>query len=596
MILQHRALAGLWVVLVPFGAFANVYTVGPGGGFVGCTHATVQAAVNAAAAHAGPDEIRISMGSGGYTNQAIVIDAQDVTLMGGFTSCDPFAPTGRTRLSGAGGVNAPVLKIQSTTGVPVHVDIDRLELVDGDNLAQLSAGGGLGISARGEVRVTNTRIANNRAWSGAGISIVGDLGDTATRLIVGDNVQIEDNTGVAFGNNGGGIDVYQAYLRLGGVDTVVRRNTVDGAGAGLMIRGTAADRAASVDITSGGQGNDGILSHNTATSMGGGLFVGDYATVRAFTTDSARPVIVAHNRSVGSYGGAVYARSATARVTFWESVVSENRAQQGGGAFIAEDGARIAMYSGRSAGAPAGTVACPSNDPCNVVYGHTSDFPDGVVALVRNADPAAESSFEIDSGVIAGNVGSNLFSDRCGTPGQPELCGRPASVYLSNTLVAPNFDAGSVLAVRYGADFGCDLCTIASNGVGSTQPLFDTNGRLALTRSIVSQPGLDVIGGQVPSSLVAIALLLHDASDFPVRPDIRVGDPRFLAQGAGDFRVAANSPALDSAGVADAPTLDLDGVTRVIDQPGVPNRLGPMDLGAYERAIDTDVIFVHAFE
>jgi hypothetical protein len=593
MLLRYKFVAALLSAATPLVAVANIYTVGPGGGFVGCNFATVQAAVNAAAANPGPDEIHVAMGSSGYTNQAVVVTAQDLSIFGGYLDCQAPAATGHSRLSGSGGAAAPVVKIQSTDGTPVQITLDGLDLVDGDNAG--GNGGGLRVQSLGEVHLSNMIIANNRASYGAGISVEGPFGDAMTKMYVNDNVQIEDNTTGGGGSSGGGIDVYQAYLSLGGVNTVVRRNAVFGDGGGIRVRGTAPDRAASADIRSGGQGGDGIIAQNSATFYGGGIEAADFSNVRLYTTDAARPVSVSHNSA--DFGGAIHAISSTARVTIWEGLVTANVGSQGAGAFAAEDGARIAMSPALFSGAPAGTVACPATDRCNKLSDNIATGNGGAGATVRNSVAGVQSVVFLDSAIISGNAGFSLFAGGCVTPTQPANCGSPASIFVGNSRVGPNFDAQRIMYNIYKAEFGCYLCTIASNSNGaSTAPLFDTRGALELSRSIVWEPGRDVIGAHVPASVFAADLLLHDATDFPLQADIRVGDPRFIAQGAGDFRLAANSPALDSTSTVDAPEQDLDGRARVVDQAGIPDHGGPMDLGAYERASDTDLIFVHSFE
>ncbi|MEO8673197.1 MAG: hypothetical protein ABI411_17920 [Tahibacter sp.] len=595
MIAFCRWLAGFIAFAGCSSCFANVYTVGPGGGFAGCTHATVQAAVNAAAANPGPDEIRIAIGSTGYTNQAIVVNGQDLSLSGGFADCQPLAPVGRTRLSGAGGVAAAVLKIQSTGGTPVAVDLRGLELVDGDNTAIGASGGGLRIEDLVTVHLDDSRIAGNHAFYGAGVSIEGPLGAASTRLFVGGNVQIEDNSTVGAGSSGGGVDVRQAYLSLSGTGTVVRRNGAISEGGGIHVRGSAANRLASVDIVSGGAGSDGIVSGNSAAGTGGGLHVGNFSTVRLYTSDTAHPVSVSHNSA--DYGGGIYATSASASVLLWDGILDGNSGQQGGGALLADQGAHISMQPGGRDGAPAGSVACPANNPCNLLISNNdSNSRPGSVAMLRNSDPSAVSTIALASTIISANRGASLFAQRCATPAQPALCTSPASMSISNSRITSNVPAGGLVDVVYGATFICDLCTISQTGGASTEPLFIINGPLYLSRSIIWEPGRDVIGFETPAPLGAFALLLHDTADFPQQADIRTGDPRFAAPGVGNFHLAANSPALDSSSAIDAPDMDLDALARVVDQSGVPNRAGPMDLGAYERASDADLIFVVGFE
>jgi hypothetical protein len=129
-------------------------------------------------------------------------------------------------------------------------------------------------------------------------------------------------------------------------------------------------------------------------------------------------------------------------------------------------------------------------------------------------------------------------------------------------------------------------------------PLFDSAGVLDLMYSIIWAPGRDVIGGHVPSALLADHLLLHDATDFPLLPDIRTGNPRFVGPLAGNFRLVPLSPAIDSAPTVFDPPHDLAGSLRVVDIFDVSNDSGPMDLGAFElqRQKSNDFIFADGFE
>ncbi len=68
-----------------------------------------------------------------------------------------------------------------------------------------------------DAQLSRLRIHDNNAYHGAGMG-VGGLGADRTRVWIGDDVRIEDNT--AF-RAGGGLYVYAATVRIGGSDTVV---------------------------------------------------------------------------------------------------------------------------------------------------------------------------------------------------------------------------------------------------------------------------------------------------------------------------------------------------------------------------------------
>lgn len=64
-------------------ARAAIYSVGTG---AGCSHSTVQDAVDAAASNAGLDVVRVSR-SVAHTAQAMRISGQQLTLDGGYPDC-----------------------------------------------------------------------------------------------------------------------------------------------------------------------------------------------------------------------------------------------------------------------------------------------------------------------------------------------------------------------------------------------------------------------------------------------------------------------------------------------------------------------------
>jgi len=71
------------VALASFAADAVVFRVGAG---IGCTHSSIQAAINAASVAPGHDTILVTQ-SLVYLNQALTIRDQDVELIGAYTDC-----------------------------------------------------------------------------------------------------------------------------------------------------------------------------------------------------------------------------------------------------------------------------------------------------------------------------------------------------------------------------------------------------------------------------------------------------------------------------------------------------------------------------
>lgn len=565
---------------VPVAAFANTYTVGSG---TGCTHASLQAAVAAAAINPGSDEIRLTMPASGFTAQAVVIDGQVLRVVGGFTSCLAATPTGRTRLDGSGAPAAAVISVVGRKSV--DVSLERLELFGGDNTA--GSGGGLYVGTTGLVSLKEMLVAGNVARVGGGIGVEGPAGDRKTRLRIGDGVVVRANRA----DSGGGIHVLQAALEMDGLRTSVQGNDAaysdSGRGGGIALVGTSPTLAASADIGSGGDERIGSIVGNTA-GRGGGLYVEGHAWARLYTSDIKRPVRVEWNKA-WHFGGGIYAQGAPAMVEVWDGWLRNNHAETGGGALLAEDGAVMKLRSARDGSAPVAAVPCWGVQPCTRITDNESmngTIPKtSAVVMVINRDAAVTSHVEIDAAQLSGNTGASLFGDNCEVVTPWEECAAPKVIALTNSLIAPNVDTPTVVSIYNYTWFTCVSCTIADiHGIVTPEAspgLIETNGVLTLAGTIVWEPLRPLLGVQVPAAIQARDLILHDLGGFPAQPDIRNLDPRFL--GAGDYHLDPSSPALDGAVPPPTTFLDLEGAPRVTDLPWVVDFTGPVDLGAYER-------------
>lgn len=565
-------------------ANAAVYTVGPAGTPGNCTHATIQAAINAAANNPGSDEIRIAANQI-WAAQALYIENHSLDLYGGFEDCSAPTPTAQTEVSGAGGVSATVIHVSNTDSHQVR--LDRLDIVDGDPVLAMAGnrdGGGLQFIGPGRLELSRVRIADNRAFSGGGIFVQSHVAKTAMTLAIGDHVHIEDNQ--AIDGYGGGIFLAGANLSLAGVDTSIRRNSAGNNGGGISA---FADWASRIDIASGGAEADGVISENTSLTDGGGIHVfGDY-DVRLFTSDPIRPLRLERNKA--RFGGAIFAEHG-ARVGLWEAIVSDNIAI-GEGAALGLYGARIESH--RIPGAaqpPAGAVACASPITCNLWQYNLARTDNGLSlpgAIAKlDGSPALPTDLKFESAVVRDNEGYSLFADVCSAGGG--LC--QMTTTLSNSEFVGN-PVQSFAEMDYGTDLLLDLCTVAGLGPIAA-PMFNVgNGLLELSRSIIWQPGRPIIGNSL--ILNSGYLLVHDTSQFPPDPNIRSADPRFVDPADGNWQLKPNSPALDSAPILETPLQDLARASRVVDLPQATNLAGPVDLGPWERQ-ESDVLFADGFD
>ena len=123
----RNALCAFALLFTAAHAQAAIYAVGTE---PGCTHTTIQAAVNAAEANPGEDFIRIPH-SRVWTEQAVVIDTDQVLWLEGFwADCNNIDSSQHTVLDGAGGSASSVLRI--STGTNAIVRMSWLTLRGGD--------------------------------------------------------------------------------------------------------------------------------------------------------------------------------------------------------------------------------------------------------------------------------------------------------------------------------------------------------------------------------------------------------------------------------------------------------------------------------
>lgn len=576
MLRTASLLAGMTGLLLSLPAAAALYRVGSG---AGCTHATIQAAVNAAVASVEADEIRISQ-SQAYTQQQILIDqAQGVLLLaGGFPTCQSNAPApgARTVLNGNG--SQPVLRILDSANVFLF-DLD----VQGGR-ANPSGGGIFAAGTGGDVlSLSNTLVRSNQAFMGGGISIINTSAQSepiAMQLLMFGNSAVSSNGA----DIGGGIQCTGATVMLFD-NSHVSLNSTSGNGGGIHAQDCL------LQIRSSGV-NGAVLWGNTAGGNGGGLYLsGSDGLVDMYTIDPFFPARITTNTAVRGGGVAV---TDGAQMVMYNANIENNTASAGGGGVLVIGGtqgdSRFHMQN-LSAGGPAAAVNCADPEACNLVRGNRAiDDDDGErapgAAVIVDA-PVAYSAHATFAGTrIESNTGTSI-ARHTGNFGQ---------IQLNGALLVRN-DASGVMLDAPGTANSLVLTasTIASNlfgqgrgvikGVGGCDPNDDERGSNVL-RSIIWQPSHPLI--EASSSLVSGCfryLIGNDFSGLPASSERLLSDPLFTDINSANFRLALASPAIDFATPAPLNSTR-DGGPRVFDYDGTINEHGPQDLGAYEIFVD----------
>lgn len=553
-----------------------------------CDFATIQPAIDAAAANAGFDTIRVAMNAP-YTAQALRMDAQDVEIVGGFAACASATPTpgAKTTISGAGGAADSVLVILGSGERLLR----NLAITGGDE-TDGGTGGGIDFQGSGALTLRGVVVGQNRAGFGGGISFEA-LGAGAA-LSFANDVVVQNNLAAG---SGGGIRISgDARLFMIAPDSTVTGNEALGnvadSGYGGGIQVVAPARAL---IGSPGFGNIGAVAFNRA-KFGGGIAVtarddgdSDGTSAVLFTTDPLRPVRVHGNVASIAGGGAYLSENNDIDSTeetalcAYEFRIDDNRAPEGAAFFLDTDNA-LTVRAGAAArlnvsdtfrcggvGAPPDPAAraCATGVACNSIDGNVVQQANGqpaTGAVVRLKENATIEGRRI---AFTGNSGNDLMLVSANAEGPV-----PFHVDIRDCLVAGNQLTARLIA----ADTALiDSCTMAGNSLALST--LSITARAEIRNSIVWQPGFATLA-PAPAVLAGSMLLSNDLVGLPGATD---APPRFIDPPRGDFRLRAASPAVDFAPPVAGDDRDLDGLPHDQDLPIAANLFGTRDLGAYER-------------
>jgi len=561
-------------------AQAATYTVGTGSG---CTHSTIQTAINAAQANAGADTVRITR-SLFYIEQALVLTtAQEVDLVGGFATCSQAASDGvLTDVSGINGALEPVMRITLNSGGLVRLRYLTILRGDEDGTGN---GGGIFFRGNGSLQISDSSITNNLAGYGGGIYAEGT--GTNAELIIGANVYIGFNTARY---SGGGIYVDGLEMAMREQGSVIAFNTAQGIsdsgfGGGLILlsRGNLLARA----YIGGGGFGTGTMFGNTARYGGGvAVIVGDDANngadaqLHLFTTQADRRATIRQN-TASVVGGGVYLKGKgvmDAEARLWNADIVDNQSPDGAAAYIDEDGLfRMTLDSGNT---PDGALPCPINNPCGRITGNQAlDAAQQPTtgAVIRNESSlyiiAGANSIVIPSGgvLISGNRGGRLVDSVGGYQA------------LGNALIVNNDVSQQLFRALGEGTYEIASTTIAGNIIGGAH-VFALNDDFTLKSSIIWQPGKTTLLQTGGTRTLAWSIASEVGSLGGVLGAV-VAAPRFIDPARGDYRLRAASPAIDYSLPVFVNDHDVHGLPRdqIIAEVPRPNGRRARDAGAHER-------------
>ncbi len=588
-----RSITAAAVLLASSHAAARTITVGNGG----CQYIGLQFALDDLADEAGPHVIKLRTQTLAIPN-GLVLNTSNTsyTFIGGHASCSDANPTAnqRTVLDASGGNDGTAFAINGNSSSATPAVILRGLTVRGGNseggVGANPEGGGLEIRGRVIVQLNDaTRIESNASGKGAGVYLRGSgMSSLATLFILG-NSRIAENAATT---TGGGIHC-EAHGEVLHDNGEVTFNNAQSGGGAYMKDTCAYDALVQSGSFTG-------INNNTSSGNGAGLvqFGTRPLSLRGAAT---APFWFIGNVADGDSGALSQSNNGSRTTALLENVVMQNN-QAGfrAGAAMLIIGAIDVMMRPRNDSGRCAFFGV-ALDACSAVIGNdVTAFRDGGVVHLWQGIAGASPNLTVRRTAFIGNRGLNLF----GSFGPSRFDIEAALIrgthlyatdgaYKSALLWATPDWNGSVPSPPTQRMVFSTLLETSRDGTNSS--VFD-HGRspLDVTGSIVHAPGL---AGRSTTSTGAVThngcLLVHEASGFPASP----APPLVGAPGLDAALVpSAVSPALDQCASALAPVVDFHGSPRAVDQPGVPNRFGPVDLGAIERPADNDIIFRDGFD
>ena len=578
---------------------AATFRVGAGGG---CTHATIQAAIDAAADTPETDAIRVTR-SLDYHGQALEIEDQNLVLDGAFSTCaTEFSDDQRATLNGDG--DHSVLKIRGNGDVV----LSHLTITGGhEPLFDYGYGGGIQISGGPHmVSLDHVLVTGNEAGHGGGISVRNEVsGDpNQVQLVLGDDTVISFNDAdfaPVAGSliQGGGIYCFESSIKMiGGGSTSINSNTarMDGGGIG----------AVECDLTIAPHGTFGSFNGlvlNEAGRDGGGLAIEGFSGggTKLYGTDPNRPVYVSGNFAGREGGG--FKVNTDAVVRGWDLIVDGNRSHGEGGAVsvFGGDGALSSFEMfGSLEEAPAGAVNCAAAQHCNRIVDNIAADESGVPQAAAALRVRANGGFDVYTTAFAEIHGTRvehnsglslvLNSVPCDegdqSRGRVSIDGASITGNVVSQELMNNVNTYSVLGFC-DASLAIKASTLAGNTIGGAE-VIRSREDVFIARSVIWQPGkrmLEITAGDLEAGSIH-HVLGSDLIGIPPSTTNFSADPRFIDPDDGDFHLHASSPGIDYAPASsNPPDSEGDDLSRVVNLALVPDLdgFGPQDLGAYER-------------
>lgn len=580
--MKHSLLAFI-LLLVSNSIYATYITVGTDS----CDETTIQAAINTAGINPGIDEIRVA--TNGTYNESIIINAQSLTIRGGYIDCasavdeNPTSRTGKTRITGVANVGKPVIRITGQTSLN-DIVLDALEITGGTaSFGTDNSGGGIAIyNSYSQVDIVNTEIFSNSGTTGGGLSVLeSSFGFSHVNLT---DTKIYSNNALS----GGGVYCVEdsGSIVFDGDSGVFLNNATLGKGGGAYISGKCAFRMYSGTDGSGGAFDFRGIMANSATSEGGGIYANSAAQVTLYghkncasvpcIGDDTNPVSLVSNHS-DTNGGGAFINGVNTTLKIYAGLVSGNTADGNGGAIYVDNLAEF--LTERLA------AECWSAEHCNYYTNNKAGTSTGKGGMLYNQI----STVDIRHAVIEGNradIGTVIAAT-----------GSPTNTSIKSSIIHNNGNNGldsysdqHVFSLLSGARISLAHTTIADNN--ATEAVFNiastSIGGSDIFASIVNDSSTGpVFAASQTSDIVVTCGMFHELNSNPGSElSSTVDNAEFVDNTNGDYHLSASSPAIDACDdLLGSNYKDIDFQSFGFNYPDVAT-FGQYDIGADEAYAD----------